>query len=441
MMRKLTTVVVAVAWCASARLALAQPERLALTLDDAVARGLAASHRVEEASAKRDAAEAVVGQRHSTSLPQLAAQAGYMRTNHVEEFGALLPTNRLQIIYPDIPDNVRTRFDVQWPIYTGGRVQSAERGARAEALASASDVDAMRADVRLDVARAYWAFVTARESARVVDESLARTSAHVRDVRNQLDAGLVPPNDVFTAEAQEARQRMLSVRAHVSETVAEAGLARLIGTDAATRLEPTTPLDRPFAEEAPFDALVAEARRARPDRAAIEQRIAAASERERAAAAGLKPLIGVGGGVDYARPNPRIFPREDAWNPSWDASINLSWPVFDGGRTRADVAEAAAAVHAARARLDELDTMIALDVRQRTAELAASRASIDAAEVGLRAATEARRVVADRFSAGVATSTDVLDAQVDLLQASLDRALALANARLAEAQLDRTLGR
>ena len=57
----------------------------------------------------------------------------------------------------------------------------------------------------------------------------------------------------------------------------------------------------------------------------------------------MKPTVAVGGGVDYARPNPRIFPREAAWNASWDASINVNWPLFDGGRTRADIAETAAA--------------------------------------------------------------------------------------------------
>ena len=49
--------------------------------------------------------------------------------------------------------------------------------------------------------------------------------------------------------------------------------------------------------------------------------------------------------------------------------------------------------------------------------------------------------MAERFNVGVATSTEVLDAQVALLQAELDRTRALASLRLAEARLDRALGR
>jgi len=79
-------------------------------------------------------------------------------------------------------------------------------------------------------------------------------------------------------------------------------------------------------------------------------------------------------------------------------------------------------------------------VRQRASELESTRAEIAAADDAVRSAGEARRVVGDRFGAGVATSTDVLDAQVALLQAELDRTQAVANARLAEARLARALG-
>ena len=70
-----------------------------------------------------------------------------------------------------------------------------------------------------------------------------------------------------------------------------------------------------------------------------------------------------------------------------------------------------------------------------------SRAAIAAADDSVAAATDARRVVTDRFEAGVATSTDVLDADVALLQAELDRTEAMAAARLAEARLARTVGK
>jgi len=71
----------------------------------------------------------------------------------------------------------------------------------------------------------------------------------------------------------------------------------------------------------------------------------------------------------------------------------------------------------------------------------ASREAITTADDEIRAAAEAERVVNERYRAGVATGTDVLDAQLARLQAELDRARAVASLRLAEARLERALGR
>ena len=412
-----------------------------LTLDDAIARGLAASHRLAEAAARGDAASAVADQRHAAILPQLAAQAGYTRTNHVEAFGLLLPNNQLKIIYPDIPDNYRTRLDLQWPIYTGGRLDALERAARMEAAASADDLAAARADLRLEITRAYWALVTAAASLRVVDESVQRVDAHLRDVRNQLDAGLIPPNEVLSVEAQESRQRMLSIQARSIRDVAEAELGKLMGAPPGTAIHSVSTLDAPPPLTAAVGALIEVATRDRSERAALARRVDAAGVRREAAIAGAKPTIAFGGGLDYARPNPRIFPRDATWRDSWDASINASWPLFDGGRTRAEVAEARATVRVAEERLADFDATLAVEVRQRLSELEWSRAAIEAASDAVRAAAEAARVVANRFTAGVATSTDVLDAHVALLQAELDHTQAMANARLADARLARALGK
>jgi outer membrane protein TolC len=268
----------------SAAAAQPTPGALRLTLEEAIARGLETSHRLSEAVARGEAADASAGQRHAALLPQLAAQAGYTRTNHVDTFGVQLPNNVLRVIYPDIPDNYRSRLDLQWPIYTAGRLDALERAARIEATASGDDVRTARQDLALEIARAYWALVSASASVAVVEESVRRVGAHLQDVRNQLVSGLVPLNEVLNIEAQESRQRMLAIQAHGSRDVAEADLARLVGAAPGTAIEPAAPLDPPPPESLALDALVETAKQQRPERAALVKRAAAAAERRRAAA-------------------------------------------------------------------------------------------------------------------------------------------------------------
>jgi outer membrane protein TolC len=152
-------------------------------------------------------------------------------------------------------------------------------------------------------------------------------------------------------------------------------------------------------------------------------------------------VIAVAGGVDYARPNPKIFPRADRWDDSWDAGVNVTWSLWDGGRVAADVAQAAGAAAAVRARMREFDSVLAVEVRQRSLDISSGTAAVAAADEAVRAATEARRVVGERYRAGVIAQGDVLDAELALLQSQLDRTRALASVRLAEARLDRVLGR
>lgn len=439
-MRFCLVLVLAVAWPADSALAQSTP----ITLDEAVRRAVQESHRVAELRARGEGAQAAAEGRAAGRMPQVALQGGYTRTNHVDVFGiATQPGAPLRIIYPDIPDNARTRLDVSWPLYTGGRLESLTRAARAEAAASAQDVASLEADVRLETTRAYWGAVTASESARVTRQALERTDAHLKDLRVRLDTGLIPPNDVLSAEAQRAHQQVQVIEAEHAADLSLADLRRLVGMDADVPVSLATPL----AEEAPAPSLeeplpaqIDRALAARPERAALLQRVAAATARTAAANAGRMPAVSFNGGVDYARPNPRIFPRTAEWRDSWDLSVNASWSLWDGGRRGAEVGEAAAAEHALQARVKEFDSLVALDVRQRRLAVGAARAAVNAAAEGIRSATEARRVVGERFNAGVATSTDVLEAQVALLQAELDRTRALAAVKVAEAQLRRALG-
>jgi outer membrane protein len=412
-----------------------------LALPDAIERGLQASHRLAELGAREEAARAIEDQRKAATLPQIALLAGYTRTNHVQEFGVPIPTGGLRVIYPDIPDNYRSRVDFQWPIYTAGRSTALVKAAAAEANAVAQDRDAARADLRLEITRAYWSVITARASVDVVSQALGRIAAHLTDVKNQLSVGLIPPSDVLSVEAQQARQQMLSIEAeNVLDTVS-ADFRRLVGLPIDSPFELADVMQSPPAPPREVAALVDAARSNRAERRALEIRIGAASERVSVAAAGRKPMLMSAGGYDLARPNPRIFPRLAAWKPSWDLGVNLSWPVFDGGRVRAEVAEASANRRASEERLKDFDTTVAVEVQQRVSDLVSAEASIAAADVGVKSAAEARRVLEERFSAGVATNTDVLDAQVALLQAELDRTRALANAQLAAARLERALGR
>ena len=435
------SMILAVAGSATAQ----QASPIRLTVADAITRGLETSHRLAEIRARQTGAQASVQVVHSTDKPTIAANAGYSRTNHVEEFG-FFENGLLRVLYPDIPDNVLTRVSFAWPIYNGGQTDALERAATAEANAIGADLDAARLDLRFEIVRAYWAAVTAREAIRVLEESMARADAELRDVRQRFNVGLVAPNEVSGLASQRSRQEAMLIEARNVREATVIDLRRLIGVDQEAILDLADPLDSAalstvaFADSGTVPDTVRKALAQRPERKALTLRLDGAQAREQAAGAVRKPSIGFGGGVDYANPNSKIFPRQQLWQESWDVSVNVNWLVFDSGRAKAQVAEAAAATQAIRERMADFDAVVAAEVRQRLLELDSTRAQVKAASDAVTSAADARRVLADRFGAGVATSTDVIVAQSALLESELGRTRALASVRLAEARLERALG-
>jgi len=278
----------------------------------------------------------------------------------------------------------------------------------------------------------------------VLEESTARAEAQVTDAKNRFDVGLIPPNEVSTLEAQRSRERAQLIEATNIREGATIELRRLIGVPHETVIELTDSLETTSqtpAATGQVSDVVKQAIETRSERKALSFRLGGAEERQKAASAATKPTVGVGGGFDYAKPNRRVFPITNFWEDSWDVGVSVNWNFFDFGRAKSQAAEAAAVVTATRERIAEFESVVSADVRQRMLDIESSQAMVRAANDAVRSAAEARRVVMDRFGAGVATSTDVLIAQVQLLESELVRTRALANVRLSEARLERTLGK
>ena len=179
---------------------------LRLTLDEAQARALDASHRLAAERALGAAAAADVTVAAVAGRPSVALEAAYTRTNHVMEFVVPGPAGGLRVLYPDVPGNYGTRLGLRWPVYTGGRAEALLRAAKATAGATAEEVRVAQVDLRLDVARAFWALVSADAVVAVIARGVDRGLAHLSVAQERLANGLVAPNEVASARAQGGRR-------------------------------------------------------------------------------------------------------------------------------------------------------------------------------------------------------------------------------------------
>jgi outer membrane protein TolC len=407
-----------------------------LTLAQATERALAASPTLGRLRAGERAAEAGVRAARAERLPELALRGGYVRQSDVPEV-----TVGGQTIFPNFPDNYRARLGVSIPLFTGGRLKRGVESAELEQQASALDVGAGRGDLVYEVATAYWSLATLRRSEEVLGEGLRAYDAHLEDARNREAVGLAARNEVLAVQVERDRAELGLLEARRDVQIAEADLRRLLDLPDGARVETAEPLEAPSPAAADAALLASTAIEARPERAALVARVAAAEARVRGEKGARLPQVSASAGFDYANPNRLILPPSEGWKDTWDAAVSLSWTLFDSGRTGAAIARAQASADAARELLTDLERRIRLEVTQRVAQRRTAGARVDLSERSLESARENARVAGDRYRAGVIPSSELLDAEIALLRAGLERTSAQAELRLADAALQRATGR
>ena len=119
----------------------------------------------------------------------------------------------------------------------------------------------------------------------------------------------------------------------------------------------------------------------------------------------------------------------------------VSWNLFSGGETRARMREAAAAADRADAERDRLRSSIRLEVRSAVARLESARAREAVGRAVVAQARESQRIIRDRYDAGMAPASELLRANLALLDAETLRTSSVVDLVVSAAALDRAVGR
>ncbi len=275
------------------------------------------------------------------------------------------------------------------------------------------------------------------------EQAIASTTANVQLAQSLLDlansqrsAGIATGLDVARAETRLANQQVALAQAQTTLDTARLELLRLIGAPLASRLALTDPMR--FTPEGPHDvaALVQAAVEERSELRAAAQQQKIAKANYRAAMAGWAPTLAFAG--DYG--SSAITPNNTNL-PTRSVGVRLDVPIFDGGRTRAEVQVASSLVRQADAQIHDLALAIEKDIRQALGTLVTREAQVKAAQKAQTLATRELELSQDRFRNGVADNIEVVNAQTALEGARLSLVLSLAQFNIARLNLASAQGR
>jgi outer membrane protein len=126
--------------------------------------------------------------------------------------------------------------------------------------------------------------------------------------------------------------------------------------------------------------------------------------------------------------------------PAYTYEVSLQFPIFTGGRIRAEEARAKLEEQRVAEVRRQVEAQIVDEVKSALDQLTAARNSVDVANLGLQLAQEEVAQAQRRFQAGVTTNIEVITAQDELARASDNQIGALYQFNLSRAALARATG-
>lgn len=378
------------------------------SLEEAWTRALDVDRRLHAARARTAAASESLAAAQGNRYPTLHNTSTYTVLDNEPAFTQTLPPvlgQQLGTITVPIGDQYfgtsSTMLSV--PLYTSGRISSGIDAAQSGLAATRTQETSTALDVKYDVATTYVGVLRLQHAVAVADSAVVSLGAYAQDVDNLYAHDLVARNDVLASQVAlaDARQRALQARSLLD--TARAAYNRLLDRPFGAAVD----LDdlRPDAAPLDVDALTARALRRRPELAGLVQKADALRQRADSVRASSLPQLALTGGFTYFQDR---FVVDEA---VWSGTVALNWAMFDGGVASHEAGalrQEAAATATERA---NLQTLIALDVRQLCNDITSARERIAVTREAVTQADENVRVARDRYVKGVGTNTEVLDAE------------------------------
>jgi outer membrane protein TolC len=401
-----------------------------LRLEDAVRLTLQNNERAKKAPLRVEVADAQLDRARGAFFPTLTASGS--STLRAETRGSNPSTNgSITLNQPLINPSAFPQYAQQ------------EHNRESERWGSEQD----RRQLAFETAKAFLQALTSDGVLSSAERKLESARANLDEARARAQAGLTSTNDVTKAELQVATSEGQLVSAEGNRKRAYIALSFLVGRRIEEALVPpdnTTRAAERF-EQARSNQVksalerrgqwIAAAQDRRPDVRSLHERNEALAVSAEEPLYRLIPSLSISGQLRFV-PDP--LPGEKGVDEQ--ASLNLSWQIFDAGFRYADRKQRLAQLESAR--LDEslLRRSVQNDIELALAALRAARGNFKAAETAALNAQKNSEETAVLYQQGLAKAIEVNDANDRRFEAEVTRAAAKLQMEQAYLDLRNALG-
>lgn len=400
-----------------------------LQLDEAIAEATGEHPSVVAARADRRAARAQKRQRGTDLLPALEAEGNLFAYNDDLAFSVGPPDQFDQVVIReqvtwDIAVRLTQPLTPLWASWEAWRSEAAGQEAAEASLDRAERESARRAVV------AYFEALEAEARLEVARSSVEQLESQLERVKALEETGAAQKSDRLRTEVAlaDARQQVSQAEARVE--LARSELATALGRDPGNPPEPAElEADAPTAAPPPLEESLERAADRRPTLRNLERRLDQSRRAVRARRAQLLPRLA--GLAQYKHTEGRgLTASDEAF-----VGLTLNWQFLQWGSPLFAIDEARAQKIKVEAERRSTRHQVGLEVRRAWHDLQAALESYEVADKSVAQAEEAYRVESERYQAGRATPTDLLDTEAALTEARINRQTAYYDILVQRAEL------
>lgn len=371
---------------------------------------------------------------NSPVLQKSEAAMEEMKWKNVEGFSVFLPKvdisashfllkkyQFVDLVFAGAPTSIPQIFpttgatvNAQWLIFDGFNNTNSYMATRRLKQAAESDYTWAKFSLEHDVKLAYTKVIASKKLEDVSEQNLKTLENHLDQIKKMKAGGLSTNYDVLRVEAQlsEAQAEMLLAQDNIQ--ISQENLGRILGVNHAIDANGSE-LEVPSAE--PVKKLQFNLdQNNRSDLSALVDKVSASDLKDSASGSFWVPKISLGGQyIQYNNLSDKISDW-DRYRSAWNAGVFLNWDIFAPAEFARSKQEKYQHIQNEKALL-QANLSAPVDFAFWKKRYLYSATLYEAKKADLERAQETVRLAQAGFKAGVRTTTEVLDAELDLFRA------------------------
>ncbi|RYY41832.1 MAG: TolC family protein [Chitinophagaceae bacterium] len=398
----------------------ASAQQKPLALKEAIDLSVKNSKALKGREARIAEAKAAVAEARDRRLPDASVSGSYLRLNKPNvSLKTAQNGNGGSGGSPTVNSAAYAMANVSLPIYAGGRIRYGMESAQYLEKAAQLDAGADRDEVIANTIDAYNNLFKARAAMNIVDSNLAAARERVRELANQERQGIIARNDLLKAQLAQSNIELALMDAQNNWQLANINMNIMLGLPDSTELLPDSASLRIPVQVKPLTDYVTDGLRSRSEIEALSLRRQAAGVGVKATRAERLPSLALTAGY-VALTVPNFLTVTNAVN----LGIGVKYDIGSLWKNKAKVQAAQAREAEAAAGIEQLNDAVRLQVHQRYLAYLTAQKKIEVNATAVAQAQENDRVIRNKFANGVATTTELLDADAALLNARLNYSFA-----------------